>query len=410
MRKLEHALEIVSFRRTCSCSAWVAVLATLLAVSAIAQDFHVEGVLEYDSVGEGNTLSPLARRAFVVDVAACHWRIRSRALDAAANSSEARLYIEITNSFDGIYELTVYDGAKLLQTSKTTSSWDGKKAELVTNTVSVFRGDVPFLDDSFATVPWLAYASSCFFQTNQQKRVKKFLTMNRLLFDNKDVTVPLETHFTPTAPRLPDHIKFMNEGFYYVPEQDGSVNRRPLTAPFNRGFEEGNYTVEQFTRISNLTLPKAFKINYFATKQDAVSRDDRRLVGLIHGEITSLAVASATPAADSGGQMARVPQANATAGGVIYVNDQRIGSPSQRVTYFTTGQVYHVNDPRLKDKEKIAVLLRRDRASSAANHRLFVCLALVATTISFACLAWYARKNSGQGNLAATNQHRARNT
>ena len=72
------------------------------------------------------------------------------------------------------------------------SSWDDQKVELVTETVEVVSGDVPFLDISFATVPWLAYASSCFFQTNQEKRVKKFLTMNRLLFDNKDVTVPVE--------------------------------------------------------------------------------------------------------------------------------------------------------------------------------------------------------------------------
>jgi hypothetical protein len=381
----------------------------LLALSVAAQDFHVEGLLEYDSVGEGNTVSSLARRAFVVDVASCHWRIRCRALDTAASSSDARLYIEITNSFDGIYELAVYDGAKLRQGSTATASWDGKKAELVTNAMSVVSGDVPFLDDSFATVPWLAYASSCFFQTNQEKRVKKFLTMNRLLFDNKDVTVPLETHYTTTAPRLPDRITFMNEGFYYVPQQDGSVSRRPLRAPFDRGFEEAKYTVEEFTTISNLVLPKAFKINYFATKKDPVSRDDRRLVGVIHGEITSLAVSSAAPAADSGGQTARVPHTNSSAGGVIYVNDQRIGSPSQRVTYFTTGQVYHANDPRLKDKERIAVLLRSDRAASAGKHRLFAWIALTATTISFACLAWYARKNSGQADLAATSQHRARN-
>jgi hypothetical protein len=410
MRKLEPALELVSLRRTCSRSACLAVLATLLAVSAIAQDFHVEGVLEYDSVGEGNTMSPLGRRAFVVDVASCHWRIRSKALDAAAKSSDEKLYIEITNSFDGIYELTVFDGAKLRQARPATSSWDGKKAELVTNSVSVFSGDVPFLDDSFATVPWLAYASSCFFQTNQGKRVKKLLTMNRMLFDNKDVTVPVETHYTTTVPRLPDHISFINEGFYYVLQQNGSVTRAPLRAPFDRGFEEVSYTVEQFTTISNLALPKAFKVNYFATKKNSVSRDDRRLVSVIHGEITSLAVSSATPASDSGGQMARLPQANGTAGGVIYVNDQRIGSPSQRVTYFTTGQVYHVNDPRLKERARISALLKGNRSVPAAHHTFLVCLALSATTISFACLAWWARKNSGQANLAATNQHRAKNT
>jgi hypothetical protein len=382
----------------------------ILAVSAIAQDFHVEGVLEYDSAGEGNKLTSLARRAFAVDVASCRWRIYSSALDTAANSGDARLYIEITNSFDGIYKLTVYDGAMLRQASTVTSSWDGKKVEFVTNTVSVVSGDVPFLDDSFATVPWLAYASSCFFQTNQERRVKMFLTMNQRLFDNKDVTIPVETHYATTAPRLPDHIRFMNEGFYYVLQQDGSVTRHHLRAPFDRGFEEANYTVEQFTTISNIALPKAFKINYFATKKDAVSQDDRRLVGVIHGETTSVAVSSVTPASESAGQTARVAQPNATAGGVLYVNDQRIGSPTQRVTYFTTGQVYHIDDPRLKEKEKIAALLRGKRSASAANHRFFVCGALVAATISFACLAWCTRKKTGQANLTATNQHRANNT
>jgi|ERR1039458_1559690 hypothetical protein len=328
----------------------------LLAVAATAQDFHVEGVLEYDSVDAGNRLSLLTRRAFTVDVAACRWRIGSRELATAANSGDARLYIELTNFFDGIYTLTVYDGAKLRQARPAASSWDDQNAQLVTETVEVVSGDVPFLGDSFATVPWLAYASSCFFQTNQEKRVKNFLTMNRLLFDNKDVTVLVETHYTSTAPRLPDHIRFMNEGFYYVPQQDGSVTRHPLRAPFDRGFEEANYTVEQFTTLSNITLPKVFKISYYATKQDAVSPDDRRLVGVIRGETTSLSVSPVLPTSNSGGPVAKVTQPNGNAGRVLYVTDRRLGSPEQPLTYFTTGPVYQLGDPQLEAKEMIARL------------------------------------------------------
>jgi len=294
------------------------------AVAATSQDFHVEGVLEYDSVEAGNLLSLLARRAFTVDVAACRWRIGSRALATAADSGDARLYIELTNSFDGIYSLTVYDGAKLRQASPAASSWDAQNVELVTDTVEVVSGEVPFLDDSFATVPWLAYASSCFFQTNQERRVKNFLSMNRLLFESKDVTVPVETHYTSTAPRLPDHIRFMNEGFYYVPHQDGSVTKHPLRAPFDRGFEEANYTVEQFTTLSNITVPKVFKIRYYATKQDAVSPDDRRLVCVIRGKISSLSVSSVLPTSNSEGPVTRVIQPNGNARRVLYVTDRRL--------------------------------------------------------------------------------------
>jgi hypothetical protein len=333
----------------------------LLAVAATPQDFHVEGVLEYDSVGAGNRLSLLTRRAFTVDIAACRWRIGSSELAPAANSVDVRLYIELTNSFDGIYTLTVYDAAKLRQARPATPSWDDQNVELITETVEVVSGDVPFLGDSFATVPWLAYASSCFFQTNQEKRVKNFLTMNRLLFDNKDVTVPVETHYTSTAPRLPDRIRFMNEGFYYVPQQDGSVTRHPLRAPFDRGFEEANYTVEQFTTLSNITLPKVFQISYFATKQGAVSPDDRRLVGVIRGKTTSLSVASALPTSNSGGPVTKVTQPNGNAGRVLYVTDRRLGSPEQPLTYFTTGPVYQLGDPQLEVKEMIANLKRNKR-------------------------------------------------
>jgi len=62
---------------------------------------------------------------------------------------------------------------------------------------------VPFLGNSFATVPWLAYASSCFFQTNQQNRVKRFLTMNRQMFDCKHATICMEAHFTSTLLACP---------------------------------------------------------------------------------------------------------------------------------------------------------------------------------------------------------------
>ncbi len=328
------------------------------AVAATPQDFHVEGVLEYDSVEAGNLLSLLTRRAFTVDVAACRWRIGSRELATAANSGDVRLYIELTNSFDGIYTLTVYDGAKLRQARPAASSWDDQNVQLVTETVEVVSGDVPFLGVSFATVPWLAYASSCFFQTNQEKRVKNFLTMNRLLFDNKDVTVPLETHYTSTAPRLPDHIRFMNEGFYYVPQQDGSVTRHPLRAPFDRGFEEAKYTVEQFTTLSNITLPKVFQISYFATKQGAVSPEDRRLVSVIRGKMTSLSVSSVLPTSNSAGPVTKATQPNGNARRVLYVTDRRLGSPEQPLTYFTTGPVYQLGDPQLEAKEMIARLKR----------------------------------------------------
>jgi hypothetical protein len=103
MRNREHGVGLVSIVRTCSCSTCAALLAMILAVSAIAQDFHVEGVLEYDSAGEGNKLTSLARRAFAVDVASCRWRIYSRALDTVANSGDARLYIEITAVWNNVW-------------------------------------------------------------------------------------------------------------------------------------------------------------------------------------------------------------------------------------------------------------------------------------------------------------------
>jgi hypothetical protein len=379
---------------------WAAVLATLLAASAVAQDFHVEGVLEYGSVGEDNQVSPLARCAFEIDVNSCRWRIRSRPLPPAANSGDARLYTEITNSFDGIYKLTVYDGGMLRQSSRAASPDDGKKVELVTNTVSVVSGDVPFLDESFATVPWLAYASSCFFEPNQNKRVKKFLTMNRQLFDNKDVTVAAETHFTTTAPRLPDHIRFMNEGFAWVLQPDGTVSKKPLPAPFGEGFEEANYTVEQFTTISNYTLPKAFTINYFATKKGAVSRDDRRLVSVIHGEVTAVAPSPLNSASNSEGRVAMVPQPSGDSGGTLYVADRRVGSPTHPVTYFTTGPVYQIGDPRLKAQERIAALRWRQPAP-AGNHRFFVFGIMAATTIFLGCWLWRVRRKAGESHLVA---------
>jgi hypothetical protein len=393
MRVSEYLAKLVpmvtAIARPLNLPARIAALITLLALPSMAQNFHVEGVLEYGTVVEGNKVSPLARRAFGVDVDSCRWRIRSRPVDQMASAGDAALYAEITNSFDGIYKLTVYDGETLRRSSTAASSYDGKKVELVTNAMSVVGGDVPFLDETFATVPWLAFASSCFFETNHDQRVKKFLTMNRQLFDNKDVTVTAETDLTTTAPRLPQHISFMNEGFAYVAQQDGTVRRQPLPAPFDKGFEEASYTVEQFTTVSNYTLPKAFTINYFATKKGAASRDDRRLVGVIRGGI-SLVAASSLSVSDAG---ARIAQPSGNSGGTVYVADRRVGSPTHPITYFTTGPVYQVGDPRLKEKERIAALRRKQPASSP-KYRLFVWGALLVVTISFASLAWRTRERT----------------
>jgi hypothetical protein len=331
----------------------------LLAVATTSQDFHVEGVLEYDHVETGNVLHVLASRAFTVDVAGFRWRIGSSAVGPAVSPDEERLYKELTNSFDGIYSLTVYDGAKLRQANPAASSWDAQNVELVTHTVEVVSGDVPFLDYSFATVPWLAYASSYFFQTNQERRVKNFLSMNRLLFENKDVTVPVEVHYTSTAPRLPDHIKFMNEGFYYVPDQHGSVTTHPLRPPFDRGFEETDYTVEQFTTLLNITVPRVFTIKYYATKPGAVSPDDRRLVSLIRGKINTLTVPSVWPASKSEGLARGATRHDESAGWVFYVTDRRLGSPGHPLTYFTTGPVYQLGDPQL-NKEGLKAMFKRN--------------------------------------------------
>jgi hypothetical protein len=331
----------------------------LLAAAATSQAFHVEGVLEYDHVEAGNVLCLLASRAFTVDVAGCRWRIGSSAVGPAVNPDDERLYKELTNSFDGIYSLTVFDGAKLRQANPAASSWDAQNVELVTHSVEVVSGDVPFLDYSFATVPWLAYASSWFFQTNQERRVKSFLTMNRLLFESKDVTVPVEVHYTSTAPRLPDHIKFMNEGFYYVPDHYGSVTTHSLRPPFDRGFEETDYTVEHFTTLSNITVPKVFTNKYYATKPGAVSPDDRRLVSLIRGRITTLTVPSVWPASKSEGLVRGATRHEESAGWVFYVTDRRLGSPGHPLTYFTTGPVYQLGDPQL-NKEGLKAMFKRN--------------------------------------------------
>jgi hypothetical protein len=331
----------------------------LLAAAATSQSFHVEGVLEYDHVEAGNVLRPLASRAFTVDVAGCRWRIRSSAAGPAADPAAEILYKELTNSFDGIYSLTVFDGAKLRQANPAASSWDAQNVELVTHTVEVVSGDVPCFEQSFATVPWLAYASSWFFQTNQERRVQNFLAMNSFLFKSKDVTVPVEVHYTSTAPRLPDHIKFMNEGFYYVPEEDGSVTKHPLRPPFDRGFEETDYIVEQFTTLSNITVPKVFEIKYYSTKAGAVSPEDRRLLGLIRGKIRTLTTPSLWPASKSEGLARGATRHDESAGWVFYVTDRRLGSPGHPLTYFTTGPVYQLGDPQL-NKEGLKAMFKRN--------------------------------------------------
>ena len=84
----------------------------------------MEGVLEYDHVEADNVLRPLASRAFTVNVAGCRWRIGSSAGGPAVNQADEILYKELTNSFDGLYSLTVFDGAKLRRANPAASSWE----------------------------------------------------------------------------------------------------------------------------------------------------------------------------------------------------------------------------------------------------------------------------------------------
>jgi len=57
--------------------------------------------------------------------------------------------------------------------------------------------------------------------------------------------------------------------------------------------------VQQFTTVSNITVPKVFQISYFATKQGAMSREERRLVAVIRGKMNSFCVSSVLPSSTS---------------------------------------------------------------------------------------------------------------
>jgi len=248
--------------------------------AGLAKQFHVDGSLTYTTFQDGKE-STLVHAKFSISVDSCFWKIRIN------KSDEGRLlFEEMWNEADGVYTRKVFDADWLRSAASKRPTIDGRERVAITNIVTVRNGSIPQPDTHYSIAPWLAYASSCYFETNQN-RCRKLLTMNNALFDNEKVTVPIRIHFANASSEFPDDIAFLNEGFYYVPGPGGSLEKKPLRPPFDKGFIETRYHVREFVTVSDLVLPGKFSISYFMPKPDAKSNEDPLMIARLDAEIKS---------------------------------------------------------------------------------------------------------------------------
>ena len=259
---------------------------------AARQAFVVEGIVSYTRVQPNGEAKVGTQSFFSVDVDSCAWRIRMSNGGIPPLDEYPVLYVELSNAQDGIYKRKVWDGGRLRSTQQSAGGARSRTENrvLVTNTLEVYKGVVPFPDGSLAIAPWLAYASTCYFETNQG-RIKKLLTMNTSIFENNAVTVPVQTRYSENSTQFPEEIAFLNEGFCYIPKGAGQpVDKKSLLPPFDKGFVETLYQVHAFTTVSNLSVPGRFSISYFAPKSGATSSQDSLLIAKVEGEVQRFSV------------------------------------------------------------------------------------------------------------------------
>jgi len=319
-----------------------------------AQRFEVEGTVGY----RASQYYP-PEQFFKVSVLDCQWRIQ------LSNTRPG------TNLPISAFE-TAFDG-------KDTSQFAYPADPNVPVVISTISGPVPLADGKLTSILWLAFCSRCYLSNCPTHVVKPVWSVDEQLFERDEYPVPATWTNLRANPGLLQNMTFYSDGldrpFHGMPPSP-----TPLSPPFDKGYVQAVYAVEQTILTNGVLLPTAFSLKLYGPHYGGASTNDLQEVATWFGQVTRILQA---PTIDS---------AMPTITNMAHLKDKRFAkllTNTDSVNYMVTN-VPATNDPdvvrrlQIYQKPKIAKW-----ESMPARHKSFLAVFFVAALAGPVAFVFY---------------------
>jgi len=235
-------------------SFWLFLIVALFGVEACHGALMVDGKFTYEA-GSKKTGGQ-----FKVIVSDCSWIIRTKRDDETAVD-----YFEAGGKWgeSSIYFLSSFTNSysKLLESKATGSD----ETDGVVGVGRIYAGEVPHINESESlSILWLAYASRCYLDKNENKLLEPVNWFGGQQFFDKGLFLPATVLRFENLKGLPEKVVYYNDGFFRgINGGTGEAVIRKLDPPFDGGYTNAIYSVIEKVNSGAVVVPKTFTFTTF---------------------------------------------------------------------------------------------------------------------------------------------------
>lgn len=139
----------------------------------------------------------------------------------------------------------------------------------------------PRSDHYLLPVIWLAYGSSCYFESqNDRKLPDIFLRIPGVDKRPQDTRLKADWQTSNSSIAIPNRVVMWNAGTYLANDENRLVEM-PFHKPYHAGFTNSVFEVISTTNLNDVTLPNSFRITRFSPLRNARSNKELRIASVI---------------------------------------------------------------------------------------------------------------------------------
>lgn len=229
-----------------------------------AKPFGAFGTFENTIVNEKvENVSVVGR--FEVFVDGCKWRIRTVRQDEPLDYFEAGSDLPGEIYFVGVHTNVTTAAAKEVGDAK-------KAAELEVAFGQIIAGEVPhFAAAEPISILWLAYASSCYFQTRTNDQIEPVYWFGGQHFFNEGLLLRGIWVVNDLPPFLPSRVVYFNDGFFRGLKSGQIPVVKRYEEPYQNGFTNAVFEVLSHENLDGQMVPSKFSLTIYRPKALASS-------------------------------------------------------------------------------------------------------------------------------------------
>ena len=225
---------------------WLCGFATALflgqfALHSNADEFEVRGEISFERFSRETSTYRVVRR-FTFEAREGGWLLRTMPEQTSSNA----VFVSIGS-----------DGANQMSEVVSNSVSHGRGATVLPGVIPVESTEI------IASYLWLAYASVPYFKGRTNNLVSPIYGMAAATVHDPRFLLPGKWTFSETRPELLRELVISHDGFMRMRSKTGGIDLMPYPEPFDKGFTNAIYAVEEWGEVGGLHLLQKFRFEQF---------------------------------------------------------------------------------------------------------------------------------------------------